>query len=127
AYNNRGAAYRIKGDDEKALLHYSEAIRLDPKYALAFNNRGSVWHDRGELDRAVADFSDAIRINPRFGAAIVNRGDTYRDKGGCRSGPRGRNGDPPRRRRGVHALRNRVSGRHLAKDPRSLVCGRDQH
>jgi Tfp pilus assembly protein PilF len=64
-----------------ALVYYSEAIRLDPRYALAFNNRGIVYRDKGDLDHAVADYGEAIRINPRFANAFANRGDAYRDKG----------------------------------------------
>jgi tetratricopeptide (TPR) repeat protein len=40
-YNNRAAAYRAKGDNDRALADLNEAIRLDPKLAMAFNNRGA--------------------------------------------------------------------------------------
>ena len=35
AYNNRGNAYFAKKDYDHAIADYTEAIRLDPKYALA--------------------------------------------------------------------------------------------
>jgi tetratricopeptide (TPR) repeat protein len=35
AYNNRGNVYHGKGDNDRALADYSEAIRLDPKLASA--------------------------------------------------------------------------------------------
>jgi len=35
AYNNRGNAYKVKGDFDRAIADYLEAIRLDPKYAFA--------------------------------------------------------------------------------------------
>ena len=31
AYNNRGLAYRAKGDYDHAIADYNEAIRLDPR------------------------------------------------------------------------------------------------
>jgi tetratricopeptide (TPR) repeat protein len=39
-YNNRGIAYRAKGDLDRAISDYSEAIRLDPSYDIAYFNRG---------------------------------------------------------------------------------------
>ena len=36
----RGNAYGRKGDHDRAIADYNEAIRLDPKYALSFCNRG---------------------------------------------------------------------------------------
>ena len=38
-YNNRGNALRSKGDMDRAIADLTEAIRLDPKYAIAYNNR----------------------------------------------------------------------------------------
>ena len=34
AYNNRGRAYRDKGDNDRAIADYTEAIRINPKYAI---------------------------------------------------------------------------------------------
>ena len=40
AYCNRGVAYANKGDYDKAIADCNEAIRLDPKDAVAYCNRG---------------------------------------------------------------------------------------
>jgi tetratricopeptide (TPR) repeat protein len=38
-YNTRGSAYFRKGDYDRALADYDQAIRLDPKYTDPVNNR----------------------------------------------------------------------------------------
>ena len=60
---------------------YTEAIRLDPKLAMAYNNRGIAYDEKGEYDKAIADCSEAIRLDPKTAAAYSNRGLAYADKG----------------------------------------------
>ena len=81
AFNNRGAAYRMKGAIGHAISDLNEAIRLNPKSAGALNNRGNAFADRGDLDRALADHSAAIELNPNYGSAFGNRGEVYFRKG----------------------------------------------
>ena len=57
-------------------LTFSEAIRLDPKYALAYNNRCIAHNNKGESDLALADCNEAIRLDPKYILAHVNRGIT---------------------------------------------------
>jgi tetratricopeptide (TPR) repeat protein len=81
AYNNRGVAYRIKGNYVPAIDDFNEAIRLVPDYASAFNNRGVAYRNMGNLVRAVDDYDQAIRIKPDYVAAYYNRGLALTDKG----------------------------------------------
>ena len=74
AYYNRGVAYSDKGDTDRAIADFTEAIRLDPKYANAYVNRGVAYGDKGENDRAIADYTEAIRLDPKFAHAYCNRG-----------------------------------------------------
>src|ERR1700730_10781316 len=53
AYYNRGIAYKAKGDLDRAIADYSEALRLDPKDAFAYTNRGSAYYAKGDLERAL--------------------------------------------------------------------------
>jgi len=57
-YNSRGGAYREKGDRDRAIADFTEAIRLDPKDWYPYHNRGLAYHDKGEPDRAIADYTD---------------------------------------------------------------------
>jgi lipoprotein NlpI len=81
ACNNRGLAYRDKGELDRAIADFNEAVRLDPEFALAYNNRGLAYRDKGEFDRAIADFNEAIRLEPKFAVAFNSRGFTYDRKG----------------------------------------------
>src|SRR5262245_53999518 len=55
-FNYRGIGYRLKGDYERALQDYGQAIKLNPKFAPAFINRGVVYDKKGDYDRAIQDF-----------------------------------------------------------------------
>src|SRR5215471_18166673 len=69
------------GDYDRAIEAFSDAMRLDPKSALAFTNRGVAYERRGDMDRAIADFSEAIRLDPNYALASSNRGIAYARKG----------------------------------------------
>ena len=84
AYDNRGIAWHTKGDNDRAIADYTEAIRLNPKDALAYDNRGTAWRDKGNRERALADYNIAIRLNLNNAAAFNNRGNLWREKGGNR-------------------------------------------
>jgi tetratricopeptide (TPR) repeat protein len=44
AFINRGNAYSGKGDLDRAIADFSEAIRLNPRHAVAFYNRGVAYY-----------------------------------------------------------------------------------
>jgi tetratricopeptide (TPR) repeat protein len=66
---------------DRAIANYGEAIRLDPKFALAYAGRGATWQDKRDLDRAIANYDEAIRLNPKFALAYAARGAAWRAKG----------------------------------------------
>src|SRR6266849_6281489 len=43
AYVARGLAWQAKGYLDRALADYTDAIRVNPRDALAYNNRGLLW------------------------------------------------------------------------------------
>ena len=65
AYYNRGNAWYAKNEYDTAIADYDDAIRLNPKDALAYNNRGSAWNAKTEYDKAIVDFNEAIRLDPK--------------------------------------------------------------
>jgi tetratricopeptide (TPR) repeat protein len=62
------------GDYDRAIATVSEAIRLDPKNALAFYYRGRAYVNKGDDDRAIADYSEAIRLDPKNARVLCYRG-----------------------------------------------------
>ena len=81
AFTNRGLAYKRKGQWDRAIADYSEALRLQPDDAQVFNNRGNAYYYKGQLDRAIKDYDDAIRLEPDLAVAFGNRGNVYRKNG----------------------------------------------
>lgn len=72
AYNNRGIAYAGKHQYEQAVLDYSRAIGLDPKFDKAYVNRGNAhWH-LGKYEESFADYQTAIKLNPADPNAYYN-------------------------------------------------------
>lgn len=63
-------------DITKEIEYFSQAIQLDPSYALAYNNRGIAYAHLKQYQQAIADFSQAILLEPSA-AAYNNRGLVY--------------------------------------------------
>lgn len=60
----RGIALQMLGRGEEAEAAYREALRLDPKHALALKHLGVLLQERGELDAAAECFETLLQSNP---------------------------------------------------------------
>ena len=81
---NNDIYYYIRGNDNRNLKKYKEAIKdynkaieLNPKNASYYNNRGIVYSNLEEYDKAVNDYSRAMELNPKNASYYYNRGNTY--------------------------------------------------
>jgi tetratricopeptide (TPR) repeat protein len=81
AFISRGTAYGHKGQNDRALQEYDQAIRVAPGFAEAFFNRGYTHYLKGQNDRAIQDYDQAIRLKPDFALAFKYRGDAKLKKG----------------------------------------------
>jgi tetratricopeptide (TPR) repeat protein len=74
--------WRGKGDANRAIAEFSDAIRLDPKSADNLYQRGfTLENNKHDVDRALADYDAAIRLDPKFLPPFNNRGLLYERRG----------------------------------------------
>lgn len=67
---------------DKAIDHYTKAIRYNPNFDSAYSNRSTLYWKKGEYDKAKQDRLKAWEISPD----IVLDPDTYRDSQGAWAG-----------------------------------------
>ncbi len=86
-YRNRGIKFMNRwsrkaaaSDLSLALMDFSRAIEMNPRYADAYVSRGKAYVAKNDPDLAISDFSAAIRIDPRHVQAFNSRGDLFRGK-----------------------------------------------
>ncbi|HEY8155873.1 MAG TPA: tetratricopeptide repeat protein [Myxococcota bacterium] len=75
AQHNLASAYYQRnqpGDRERSLVHYSEAIRIDPDYTGALNSLAGVLLELGRTQEAIDRWSELVRIKPHATAALCN-------------------------------------------------------
>lgn len=81
AVMNRGTAYSARGDLDRALQDYNQAIELDPRNAGAYVNRALALARKGEWEPAMNDYAKAISLNPQQWQVYFNRAAELRDAG----------------------------------------------
>ena len=65
---------------EKAVVHFTETLELDPQMFEAYNNRGIAYSERSEYDRAIRDYDRAIELKSDYAEVYNNRGIAYSEK-----------------------------------------------
>ena len=79
-YNN-GITYFNKGYYNHAITNFSEAIRIDPKFADAYVGRGNAYLYKKEYDAAMEDYNKALQLAPDNAGAYAGRGNAHRING----------------------------------------------
>ncbi|SRR6266498_1125958 len=81
---NLADALARKGQSDEAMVHYEEAIQLQPNYADAYYNRGNVLFAKGRIDEAIADWEKTLQIQPNDPDAYTGLGNALLRKGSLR-------------------------------------------
>ena len=73
-YSNRGGAYLMISEPDRAMQDFETAIRLKPDDVLLHYNLAGALMQKGEHAKAVAAYTEAIRLDPGLAPAYNNRG-----------------------------------------------------
>jgi tetratricopeptide (TPR) repeat protein len=65
-YDNRAIELRQRGDYDRAIADYSQAIRIDAQLAGAYTGRGLAFEGRAEVDKARNDYRKALTLAPKY-------------------------------------------------------------
>ena len=77
----RGFSNHVVGNYGEAIRNYTEAINIEPDFALAYANRGFSKSDVGDLESAIADYDTAIDLGDESEITYNNRANIYSVKG----------------------------------------------
>ena len=78
---NMGVDHGKADDYEKAIEHYTKAIKINPKLVKAYNARCLSYSQLGQFERAIQDCDKAIQLNSNYFDAYHNRGIAYDNLG----------------------------------------------
>jgi tetratricopeptide (TPR) repeat protein len=82
AYIWRGITYiRFKGDWDRAIADFGEAIRLGTKDPAAYAGRAAAYIRKGDTDRSLPDLNEGLRLDPRHPGVHNVLGYYYNKKG----------------------------------------------
>jgi tetratricopeptide (TPR) repeat protein len=71
-YFDHGNAWVGKGEHDKAIEDFNEAIRLDPKVGAAYTYRALAWLEKGEHDKDMPDLVRARSSDTDFRFGWIN-------------------------------------------------------
>lgn len=76
-FQTRGTVYFYKGDFDRALQDYGQAIKLDPHNSEIFDNRCWTLATTNKPEEALKDCTESLRLRPNFAATLDTLGFVY--------------------------------------------------
>src|ERR1700686_904120 len=76
-HDNRGMAFRAKGDPANAPSDFDQAIGLNQGYTRAYANRGNLALAQRDFDGAIADLDQAIKLDATDAGLFMARGNAF--------------------------------------------------
>jgi len=73
-YRESGNVKYDKGDFDGAIADFTQAIKIEPKFAKAFQDRAKANEAKGNLVGAIADYTKEIELTPLNTRAYIDRG-----------------------------------------------------
>ncbi len=80
-YNNRGIAYAMKGDNNRALADYAKTLEFDSEVDEVCIGLGIAYADEGNYKPAIQNLDRAISVNPKDAIAYNSLGNVYAAQG----------------------------------------------
>lgn len=80
-YNNRGMFLQREGNFDKAIINFSQALQVEPKYFVALTNRGFSQLELGKPSLAEQDFTASLAIQKDQPTVYSLRGTARLDQG----------------------------------------------
>jgi tetratricopeptide (TPR) repeat protein len=72
AHYSLGTVLAKQGKPNEAMIHLSQALRINPAYARAYNNVGAILFHKGKIKDAIAHFKKAVQLKPDYHDALNN-------------------------------------------------------
>jgi tetratricopeptide (TPR) repeat protein len=74
AWQFKGIALSVSGNDQEAIKYYDKAIELKSDYANAYNNKGNALFNLGKYQEAIECYDKAIELKSDYANAYNNKG-----------------------------------------------------
>ena len=78
---NLGLEYSERGDLDRALFHYENAVAIIPWNPLYHLNLGEAYARKGETGKAIDEFTEVVRLEPERAGGYINLAGAYKDRG----------------------------------------------
>src|SRR5438105_847492 len=79
-YAQRGEAFRLLCEYERAIADYDVALRLDPSTPTVLVSRAVAYQFNGEPEQAIIDCGAALELDPAHAAAYRTRAAAYAEQ-----------------------------------------------